>query len=198
MEPKSTDHDGFGSAKGSFSSHDKSSSSADADADADASGSASASAESVLQRTIEHFTEDWLSLEDNTDMLDLFSWETEHWHLFDPDEEEHTIQHKQLHEQYARDFEEKLERFVQSQGMGLSQFHELVRDSLLRADARDAKDSPGAKDGGGSNATDGGRGAQRSLGEKLLHVVHKATDYEAWAEGMRQAVRDQRAMEEVD
>ena len=187
MEPKGTD---CTEAKGGGILHKKSSCSA--------SASTSTNAECVLQRTIDHFTEDWLSLENNTDMMDLFSWEAEHWHLFDPDEEEHTIQHKQLHEEYARDFEAKLERFVQSQGMDVADFHELVRHSLLRADARDAKDTEGAKGSGSDNVVDSTRDEQRNLGDKLLHVVHKATDYEAWAESMRQAVRDQRAMEEVD
>ena len=145
----------------------------------------------VLRQTIEHFTDDWLRVnwEENADMLELFEWECQHWHLFDPDLDEHALEHKQLHEQYARDFEERLERFVQKQGLSVSDFYEVVREHMLDSDAKHAED---AKSAGA------GPGAATGLGSKLLQVVNKATDYEAWASSMRQAVRDQRAMDEVD
>ena len=79
----------------------------------------------VLRRTIDHFTDTWFDMQ-NSDMLDLFEWECKHWHRFDPDEEEYSLEHKQLHEQYARDFEVRLERFVRQQGMEVSEFYELV------------------------------------------------------------------------
>lgn len=137
----------------------------------------------ALRATIRKFTEDWLDFS-NTDMMELFEWEVQHWHQFDPDEDEHSLVHSELHAQYAALFEAKLEAYITAtEGLSVEDFYQRVRAEMESADGKGRQ----GKEGSGGN-----------LGAQLLGVVSKAMDFGEWAASMRKCVADQRALEDVD
>lgn len=146
----------------------------------------------ALRSTIAHFTEDWLDFS-NEDMMELFEWETRHWHLFEPEDEEHSLQHTELHAQYSALFEAKLEAYIASkEGISVGEFYELVRSEMERAEGKDGEDGGEAMICGQKQQETG------NLGVQLLRVVHKAMDFGAWAASMRKCVEDQRRLDDVD
>ena len=117
--------DGFAELK---ESKNRSSSKEDDDDDGGTTAGSTA-----LRSTIAKFSENWLDFS-NTDMMELFEWETQHWHLFEPDEEEHSLQHTELHAAYSALFEAKLEAYITAtEGISVEEFYQLVRAEMERA-----------------------------------------------------------------
>ena len=119
--------------------------------------------------------------------------------------------------------EQKLEGFAREHGIDPEGFYVLVQHELrsgacnfnhrgpaplqivgtpLRAapktGAAAVGEGGGGGGGGGSGGGGGGGGGGVNRSARLLQVIHQATDFAVWAEGMRDAVRSQRELESVD
>ena len=137
--------------------------------------------ESVISLAVAYFEEAHLRWEDSN-LMELFDFECRHWHLFDPDMEEHSLEHTRLHGLYCNLFEEKIECFVQRHGIDVQGFYQLVQ-AEISGEARAAPKSPDAP-------AAAARKGERPSSERLLQVIHQATDFAVWSAGMKQAVRN--------
>ena len=136
---------------------------------------------SIIERMTEYFNRYYTAF-DNEDLMELFDFEARHWQEFDPNETEYCLQHTQLHERYCAMFEQKVEAFIEQNGLEVAAFYGLLRDELeARAQAK------------ASESKSGQAGA-----EQLIALIEKSTDFQKWAASMRQACQQQREMEDVD
>jgi hypothetical protein len=129
------------------------------------------------------YFESYYTAFDNEDLMELFDFEARHWQEFEPGKVgEYSIANSALHQKYCAMFEEKIEGFITENGYDVHSFYTLLSEEI---DAR-AQSKVSEEKGGEDNAV------------KLLALIEKSTDFEKWAESMREAALQQQEMEDVD
>ena len=129
----------------------------------------------VVARALEYWRDYWKQFDD-PEMMELFDFESHHYREFDPDVEEHSLAHTALHREYRALFERVCaNHIVSALDTTPEDFSEELRRDLHSDDAD-----------------------RRAKASEFLDIVHKADDFEAFAESMKAAVRQARWLEEPD
>ncbi|KAJ1448363.1 hypothetical protein M885DRAFT_539410 [Pelagophyceae sp. CCMP2097] len=132
-------------------------------------------ASSIVEEVLQYWKEYYLQHDDD-EAMELLDFETRHFSEFDPDVEEHSLRHMRLHMEYRALFDRVFKNFLRtSHGVTPEQFFELLRREL-----------------------DGRAPERERRADDLVALAHKADDYEAFCESMRDAVRQARWFEEPD
>jgi len=90
---------------------------------------------------------------------------------FDPDGEEFSFEHQDLHKQYCELFESLVSKFIEGEGYTMEEFYEVVR-AHVQSGGTEAEEKEHSQDA-----------------SEVMSVVYSCSDFKTWADDMREQAR---------